>query len=240
MPVVSETGTVEAPIPIAVPGAANIPSTAINPQFRPNNPANQPINPEFRAVPKRSTQPSSTVPATARGRVATAPMDLYHSDSLDPVRGRQQVSPELPPLAPVDNYLPQPNSTSAPPLKGYIWPTKGVLTSRYGWRWGRMHKGIDIAAPIGTPVLAAAPGFVLRAGWNYGGYGNLVDIQHADGSVTRYAHNKRLLVQLGQPVEQGQQISEMGSTGYSTGPHLHFEVHPVGKGAVNPIAYLPR
>lgn len=233
VPVVSETE------PLPAPGTATIPSTAINPQFRPNNPANQPINPEFRAAPKRSTQPSSTLPAIPRGRVATAPMNLYPSDSLESVRGRQQVSPELPPLAPVDNYLPQPDSTSAP-FKGYIWPTKGVLTSRYGWRWGRMHKGIDIAAPIGTPVLAAAPGFVIRAGWNYGGYGNLVDVQHADGSVTRYAHNKRLLVQRGQPVKQGQQISEMGSTGYSTGPHLHFEVHPVGKGAVNPIAYLPR
>jgi murein DD-endopeptidase MepM/ murein hydrolase activator NlpD len=103
-----------------------------------------------------------------------------------------------------------------------------------------MHKGIDIAAPVGTPVVAAAPGVVVYARWNSGGYGNLVDIQHPDGSLTRYAHNNRLLVREGEAVEQGQQISEMGSTGRSTGPHLHFELHPSGKGAINPIALLPR
>jgi murein DD-endopeptidase MepM/ murein hydrolase activator NlpD len=103
-----------------------------------------------------------------------------------------------------------------------------------------MHKGVDIAAPIGTPIMAAANGVVVKAGWNSGGYGNLVDIQHTDGTVTRYGHNKRILVHAGETVEQGQQISEMGSTGFSTGPHLHFEVHPLGKKAVNPIAYLPR
>jgi murein DD-endopeptidase MepM/ murein hydrolase activator NlpD len=124
-------------------------------------------------------------------------------------------------------------------FNGYIWPAKGVLTSGYGWRWGRMHKGIDIAAPIGTPIVAAAPGVVVSAGWNSGGYGNLVELQHPDGSVTLYAHNNRILVRRGQEVAQGQQISEMGSTGRSTGPHLHFEVHPNGRGAVNPIALLP-
>jgi murein DD-endopeptidase MepM/ murein hydrolase activator NlpD len=103
-----------------------------------------------------------------------------------------------------------------------------------------MHKGIDIAAPIGTPILAAAPGVVVRSGWNSGGYGKLVEIKHTDGTITRYAHNHRLRVQAGQAVEQGQQISDMGSTGFSTGPHLHFEVHPGGKSAVNPIAFLPK
>jgi murein DD-endopeptidase MepM/ murein hydrolase activator NlpD len=124
-------------------------------------------------------------------------------------------------------------------FNGYIWPAKGVLTSGYGWRWGRMHRGIDIAGPIGTPIVAAASGVVTEAGWNSGGYGNLVEIQHSDGSLTLYAHNSRVLVGKGQRVEQGQQVAEMGSTGYSTGPHLHFEVHPPGKGAVNPLAYLP-
>jgi len=86
----------------------------------------------------------------------------------------------------------------------------------------------------------AATGVVIKSGWNKGGYGNLVDIQHADGSLTRYAHNYKLWVQPGQFVAQGQHISDMGSTGRSTGPHLHFEVHPGGKGAVNPIALLPK
>ena len=225
---------------------APIRSEAINPQVRPNLPANQPINPEFRvAQAAENLQPvvrkqipnraPSAVPPRAKGRVATAPAGVDASESVESLRGRQ-VSPELPPLGAVDTYLPKPSSA---PFKGFIWPAKGVLTSRYGWRWGRMHKGIDVAAPIGTPIVAAAPGVVVRAGWNSGGYGKLVDIRHADGSLTRYAHNNRILVHAGQEVDQGQQISEMGSTGFSTGPHLHFEVHATGKGAVNPIAFLP-
>lgn len=206
----------------------------------PNQSANQPINPEFRPKQAAETEPRQArpVPAITRARVATVPTYVNPSESLQSVRGRQQVFPELPPLAPGENYLPNPFNTSTP-FKGYIWPTRGVLSSGYGWRWGRMHRGIDIAAPIGTPIVASAPGFVVKAGWSRGGYGNLVDIQHADGSFTRYAHNKRILVQMGQEVKQGQQIAEMGNTGFSTGPHSHFEIHPHGKGAVNPIAFLP-
>lgn len=145
------------------------------------------------------------------------------------------VSPNLPPLANPDQYLP-----NAPNFNGYIWPAKGVFTSGYGWRWGRMHRGIDIAAPVGTPIFAAADGEVVTAGWNAGGYGNLVKLKHPDGSLTVYAHNQRLLVRRGQQVEQGQRIADMGSTGRSTGPHLHFEIHPNGRGAVNPVAFLPK
>ncbi|MBD2093933.1 M23 family metallopeptidase [Trichocoleus sp. FACHB-591] len=122
---------------------------------------------------------------------------------------------------------------------GYIWPVKGVVTSGFGPRWGRMHNGIDIAGPVGAPIQAAADGIVISAGWNQGGYGNLVKIQHLNGSVTFYAHNQRLLVQQGQQVRQGQIIAELGSTGNSTGPHCHFEIRPQGQSAVNPIAYLP-
>jgi murein DD-endopeptidase MepM/ murein hydrolase activator NlpD len=119
------------------------------------------------------------------------------------------------------------------------WPTAGVLTSRFGRRWGKMHKGIDIAGPVGTPINSAAAGTVVFAGWQ-GGYGNLVEIKHADGTTTRYGHNSRLMVSVGQTVAQGQQVSEMGSTGHSTGSHLHFEIRPNGGDAVNPIAHLPR
>ncbi len=206
----------------------------------------EPINPEFQVAQtyqdlKPVTQKqlinrvNYSTPATAGGRVATAPVSGDNSNESFPPR---QVIPELPPLDPAMNYLPQPNGVA--PLNGYIWPARGVLTSNYGWRWGRMHRGIDIAAPVGTPIFAVAPGVVIKSGWNKGGYGNLVDIQHADGSLTRYAHNYRLLVRPGQFVDQGQQISLMGSTGRSTGPHLHFEVRPSGKGAVNPIALLPK
>jgi len=125
------------------------------------------------------------------------------------------------------------------PYPTYIYPAQGMLTSGYGWRWGRLHKGIDIAAAVGTPILAAAPGTVSFAGWHQGGYGNLVELQHPDGSMTRYAHNSRLLVKVGERVEQGQAIAQMGSTGYSTGSHCHFELHLPGQGAVNPIALLP-
>ena len=147
------------------------------------------------------------------------------------------LTPELPPLSSPEQYLP---ASPAAEFNGYIWPAKGTLTSGYGWRWGRPHRGIDIAAPIGTPILAAASGEVISAGWNSGGYGNLVKLKHPNGSVTLYAHNHKLLVRRGQKVQQGQQIAQMGSTGYSTGSHLHFEIRSNGKKAVNPIAYLPK
>jgi hypothetical protein len=122
---------------------------------------------------------------------------------------------------------------------GWIWPTQGMFTSGYGWRWGRMHKGIDIANSIGTPIVAAKEGVVESAGWDDGGYGYLVEIRHADGSLSRYAHNSRILVKTGDAVNQGTAISMMGSTGRSTGPHLHFEILPPGRGAMNPLHFLP-
>ncbi len=122
---------------------------------------------------------------------------------------------------------------------GFSWPAAGKLTSRFGRRWGRMHKGIDIAGPVGTPINAAADGTVISAGWNSGGYGNLVELKHSDGTTTRYGHNSRISVSVGQTVRQGQQLAEMGSTGHSTGSHVHFEIRPTGGSAVNPIAYLP-
>jgi murein DD-endopeptidase MepM/ murein hydrolase activator NlpD len=145
------------------------------------------------------------------------------------------ITPDLPPLSSPEEYLPD-----NPIFDGYMWPAQGALTSGYGWRGGRMHQGIDIAAPIGTPIMAAASGEVVFAGWNSGGYGNLVQLKHPDGSVTFYAHNNRLLVSNGQKVKQGQLIAEMGSTGRSTGPHLHFEIRPNGTTAINPIARLPK
>lgn len=216
----------QSPTPIASVGAA----TTL-PRETPSRPER--INPQFRAVSEAQlNQP--TPPAPQILAVAPTPTANYNTILQLPIG--QVVSPELPPLAAADSYLP--NSPAR--FNGYIWPAEGVLTSGYGVRWGRMHSGIDIAAPIGTPIMAAAGGVVITAGWNDGGYGNLVEIRHPDGSVTLYGHNDRILVREGQQVAQGEQISEMGTTGFSTGPHLHFEVHPTGAGAVNPIAMLPR
>jgi murein DD-endopeptidase MepM/ murein hydrolase activator NlpD len=110
------------------------------------------------------------------------------------------------------------------------------VTSEYGPRWGRMHQGIDQGAGTGTPVGASKAGSVIFAGWQ-GGYGNLVLIDHHDGVVTAYAHLSSIAAGSGQSVSQGQTIGNVGSTGNSTGPHLHFETRVNGN-AVNPRQYL--
>lgn len=123
-------------------------------------------------------------------------------------------------------------------IQTYVLPAKGEFTSGYGWRWGRMHRGIDIAGPVGTPVVAAASGKVITAGWDSTGFGNRIEIQHPDGTVTLYGHNSRIVTHVGATVRQGQQIAEMGSTGHSTGSHVHFQLHPAGKEAANPMSFL--
>jgi murein DD-endopeptidase MepM/ murein hydrolase activator NlpD len=119
---------------------------------------------------------------------------------------------------------------------GLIWPCDGVVVSGFGMRWGRMHEGIDIDCVYGTPNRAAAAGTVIYAGW-LGGYGNLVVVDHGNGLSTAYAHASAILVSVGQSVSQGETVSLVGSTGHSTGPHLHFEVRVNGV-AVDPLLYL--
>ncbi|QSJ18170.1 M23 family metallopeptidase [Nostoc sp. UHCC 0702] len=121
------------------------------------------------------------------------------------------------------------------PYSGLIWPTQGIISQ--GFRKYK-HEGIDIAGASGTPIVAAASGTVVQAGWDDWGLGNAITIKHPDGSVTVYGHNRRLLVSKGQQVNQGQIIAEMGSTGNSTAPHLHFEVHPNSRLAVDPLRLL--
>ena len=118
----------------------------------------------------------------------------------------------------------------------FINPTVGRFTSPFGPRWGRFHYGIDIANSVGTAIKAAAGGIVTRAG-SAGSYGNLIIIDHQNGTSTRYAHLSRIDVKVGQAVEQGQSIAKMGNTGRSTGSHLHFEVR-VGGVAQNPLNYV--
>jgi len=129
------------------------------------------------------------------------------------------------------------NSTPAPALgTSLIWPTQGVVSQ--GFR-KYQHEGIDIAGAKGTPILAAAAGTVVKAGWDNWGLGNLIEIKHINGNVTVYGHNSRLLVSKGEQVKQGQIIAEMGSTGNSTAPHLHFEFYADGRLATNPLNVLP-
>ena len=123
------------------------------------------------------------------------------------------------------------------------WPAEGEITSPFGWRvhpiFGtqRLHTGIDIGADYGDAIRAADGGVVIHSDW-MGGYGNAVIIDHGNGISTLYAHNSQLLVSEGQTVAKGQTVARCGSTGYSTGPHLHFEVRQNGS-PVNPLNYLP-
>ncbi len=129
------------------------------------------------------------------------------------------------------------SGTITPPT--YIRPLSGgSVSSEYGYRWGTLHKGVDWYVGIGTPVKAAASGTVLRAGF-YSSYGNCVDIRHSDGSMTRYAHLNSVTVSAGQTVSQGDLIAYSGNTGYTTGPHLHFEIW-IGGATVNPLNYVNR
>lgn len=129
-----------------------------------------------------------------------------------------------------------------PPTVGsgkYAWPLKDSyrVTSKFGSRWGDLHKGVDLACSTGTNIYAADGGTVIKAGYS-GTYGNLVVIDHQNGQETRYAHCSKLLVSVGDKVFQGQHIAEVGNTGRSTGPHLHFEIR-IGGSPKNPFNYLP-
>ena len=131
-------------------------------------------------------------------------------------------------------------SKEPPPKKGTGYFNNplatGYISSRYGPRWSGFHHGIDIASPTGTPIKAADGGEVIYAGW-YGDYGYLVEIDHGGGFTTRYAHCSKIYVSVGEKVYQGKTIAAVGNTGYSTGPHVHFEVRKYGV-TQNPSAYI--
>lgn len=116
-------------------------------------------------------------------------------------------------------------------------PAEGVLTSPFGPRWGSFHSGVDIANAIGTPILAVMDGDVIDSG-PASGYGQWIRIRHDDGSISVYGHMSTLDVSVGERVKAGQKIAGMGSMGFSTGSHLHFEIHPDGNAAVDPLPWL--
>ncbi|HEX3623278.1 MAG TPA: peptidoglycan DD-metalloendopeptidase family protein [Acidimicrobiales bacterium] len=121
---------------------------------------------------------------------------------------------------------------------GVAWPAAGTVTSGFGYRWGALHAGLDIANSVGTPIKAAKAGTVIVAGWNDGGYGNWVIIDHGGGFSTLYGHMSKVRTSAGRSVKQGELIGDMGSTGNSTGPHVHFETR-VGGTPQDPTRYLP-
>jgi murein DD-endopeptidase MepM/ murein hydrolase activator NlpD len=148
---------------------------------------------------------------------------------------------DVPPLPPGVMPEPEPEPQAlprAPPADPSLrWPLHGVLYSRFGVRQGQRHDGIDIAAPEGTPVVAAAPGTVVYTG-RQSGYGAIVILRHQNGLITLYAHNSAVLVKEGERVEAGAPVAKVGQSGRTTGPHLHFEVRE-GTRPRNPLFYLP-
>jgi hypothetical protein len=121
----------------------------------------------------------------------------------------------------------------------YVMPTKGIFTSNFGYRWGVLHAGIDLANSIGTPIYAVSDGVVIDSGPT-AGYGMWVKLRHADGTVTLYGHVNTTLVSVGERVVAGDQIATMGNRGNSTGPHLHFEVLQGGTDRIDPVPWLAK
>jgi murein DD-endopeptidase MepM/ murein hydrolase activator NlpD len=172
--------------------------------------------------------------ARERKKADLASLTASERADAEEIDGLLQVSADL--AAKIRAAQSHSTVTPAPSSAGFIWPVSAPITSPFGPRWGRMHEGIDLGAGYGTPIAAAAAGTVIYAGWE-GGYGNLVVIDHGGGLATAYGHQSRIAVSVGQQVAQGQTIGYVGSTGHSTGPHLHFEVRVNGQ-PVDPLGYL--
>jgi murein DD-endopeptidase MepM/ murein hydrolase activator NlpD len=173
---------------------------------------------------------------TTRSRKKTSLAALTAAERADAteIDALQQVSAEL--AAKIQAAQSHSTVRRTVSASGLTWPVSAPVTSPFGWRWGRMHEGVDLGAPYGAPIAAAAAGTVIYAGW-LGGYGNLTVIDHGGGLATAYGHQSRIVVSVGQNVAQGETIGYVGSTGHSTGPHLHFEVRVDGA-AVDPLGYL--
>lgn len=167
-------------------------------------------------------------------------VDTSDSGSIDMEALKQQIKKTMETVGEIKEYLSQQRDLYMATPKG--WPVKGDLTSYYGQRkhpkTGEedFHTGIDISDNPGNPVTATADGIVSFSGWN-GGSGNLVVIEHGFGYSTFYAHNKMTTVKVGQRIKRGDIISYVGSTGNSTGPHVHYEVWRNG-GPVNPKSFI--
>ena len=173
-----------------------------------------PATPVAPAVPKVTVQPLARARGAAPAPAAAAPVEAAAT--------------------------PERASRGGARSGAYARPTSGSVTSGFGQRWGRLHAGLDFGAPTGTPIKAVADAVVseVKGTGSSGGYGNLVILEHADGTLTYYAHMSKVMATEGERVAAGETIGLVGSTGNSTGPHLHFEVHPGGGGAINPRPWL--
>jgi murein DD-endopeptidase MepM/ murein hydrolase activator NlpD len=193
---------------------------------------------EQRGLVERLVASRDALTAAQHDKQATlASIQSDRSDVLAEIDDLQAQSAAL--AAQIRAAQEQSSSSGAPAVSGsgqLSWPVSGPVTSGFGVRWGRMHEGIDIAVGQGTPVHAAAAGTVIYAGWMEG-YGNLVVVDHGNGLSTAYGHNSTLASSVGQAVTAGQVIAYSGSTGHSTGPHVHFEVRVNGS-PVDPLGYL--
>jgi murein DD-endopeptidase MepM/ murein hydrolase activator NlpD len=183
--------------------------------------------------------PEHTGPLSVTAAAASSPIVIASQQQIVP--NHRDLNLLDVPVAPVPTRAPVRASRTrrlapaAPAAPQYFRPDVGPLTSGFKWRWGRMHTGIDLAGPWGSPILAVTAGTVIEADQE-SGYGNIMKVQHADGTVTCYAHLSSFVVTSGH-VDAGQVIAREGDTGHSTGPHLHFEVRIDGT-PINPIPWL--
>jgi murein DD-endopeptidase MepM/ murein hydrolase activator NlpD len=195
---------------------------------------------EQRAVHDRLLASQRALVSTrAQERQSLASIKESEREYVNEVNGLAQVSAQLTAriqAAQARNAAGGYSTGSGVSASGLIWPVQGPITSPFGMRWGRMHEGIDIGVPYGTPIHAAAAGTVIYAGW-MSGYGNLIVIDHGHGLATAYGHQSALAAGNGQSVSQGQVIGYVGCTGHCFGPHLHFEVRVNGQ-PVDPLGYL--
>jgi murein DD-endopeptidase MepM/ murein hydrolase activator NlpD len=196
---------------------------------------------EQRGVVSRLVASRDALVTAQREKSATlASIEEDRESALDEIHGLEAQSAAL--AEQIRQAQEQAAASSTPPIvppsgSGILgWPVSGPVVSGFGMRSGRMHEGIDITCASGTPVRAAAAGTVIHVGW-LGGYGNLVVVDHGGGLSTAYAHNSAFATSVGQSVAAGQVISYAGSTGNSSGPHVHFEVRVNGN-AVDPLGYL--
>jgi murein DD-endopeptidase MepM/ murein hydrolase activator NlpD len=190
------------------------------------------ILPADDAGPVRVTAAAATSPLVVDDPTAAAPSQK----DFDTLYGIPQAVPAKVAAARV---APRASRARRAPVRAkWVRPCAGRFTSGFKWRWGRMHAGIDLALPTGSPVRSVGDGVVIEAG-RESGYGNIVKIRLEDGTVNYYAHNSRLVVSEGEKVQAGDVIARSGNTGHSTGPHLHFEVRINGS-AINPIPWLAK